>query len=50
MTEMRPDSDSDQAGAESEYGNDTGFAADAVRPDEDGAPASDEEDPGTGAD
>ena len=28
---MRPDPDSDQAGAESEYGDDTGFAAEATR-------------------
>jgi hypothetical protein len=28
---MRPDADSDSAGAESEYGNDTGFAAEATR-------------------
>jgi hypothetical protein len=28
---MRPDPDSDQAGAESEYGDDTGFAAQATR-------------------
>lgn len=53
MTEMRPDVDSDQAGAESEYGNDTGFAAEAVRPDDpevEPTAASDQEDPGTGAD
>jgi hypothetical protein len=53
MTEMRPDVDSDQAGAESEYGNDTGFAAEATRsadPEVDTTPASDQEDPGTGAD
>lgn len=31
MTEMRPDADSDEAGAQSEYGNDTGFAAEATR-------------------
>jgi hypothetical protein len=31
VTEMRPDPDSDQAGAESEYGDDTGFAAEATR-------------------
>lgn len=31
MTEMRPDADSDEAGRESEYGNDTGFAAEATR-------------------
>lgn len=28
---MRPDPNSDQAGAESEYGDDTGFAAEATR-------------------
>ena len=31
MTEMRPDADSDEAGQASEYGNDTGFAAEATR-------------------
>ncbi len=31
MTEMRPDPDSDLAGGESEYGDDTGFAAEATR-------------------
>lgn len=31
MTAMRPDPDSDQAGAGSEYGDDTGFAAEATR-------------------
>ncbi len=31
MTEMRPDTDSDEAGQASEYGNDTGFAAEATR-------------------
>lgn len=31
MTEMRPDADSNEAGAQSEYGNDTGFAAEATR-------------------
>ena len=31
MTEMRPDPDSDLAGEESEYGDDTGFAAEATR-------------------
>jgi hypothetical protein len=60
---MRPDPDSDRAGAESEYGDDTGFAAEATRttpeantPDdsagltaEDDEPAE-TEDPGTGAD
>jgi hypothetical protein len=30
---MRPDPNSDEAGAESEYGNDTGFAAEATRVD-----------------
>ncbi len=31
MTGMRPDPDSDLAGEESEYGDDTGFAAQATR-------------------
>jgi hypothetical protein len=31
MTGMRPDPDSDLAGEESEYGDDTGFAAEATR-------------------
>ena len=31
MTEMRPDPDSDLAGSVSEYGDDTGFAAEATR-------------------
>ena len=31
MTEIRPDPGSDEAGARSEYGNDTGFAAEATR-------------------
>ena len=31
MTEMRPDPDSDLAGKQSEYGDDTGFAAEATR-------------------
>lgn len=31
MTELRPDADSDEAGRISEYGNDTGFAAEATR-------------------
>jgi hypothetical protein len=31
VTEMRPDPDSDLAGEESEYGDDTGFAAEATR-------------------
>ena len=31
MTEMRPDPDSDLAGSISEYGDDTGFAAEATR-------------------
>jgi hypothetical protein len=31
VTEMRPDPDSDLAGAESEYGDDSGFAAEATR-------------------
>ncbi len=40
MTEMRPDPDSDLAGEESEYGDDTGFAAEATRaPDADRDPA-----------
>jgi hypothetical protein len=30
VTEMRPDPDSDLAGEESEYGDDTGFAAEAT--------------------
>jgi hypothetical protein len=30
VTEMRPDPDSDRAGEESEYGDDTGFAAEAT--------------------
>ena len=33
MTEMRPDTGSNEAGFESEYGNDTGFAAEATRSD-----------------
>jgi hypothetical protein len=38
---MRPDPDSDLAGAESEYGDDTGFAAEATRTsDPDSGPAS----------
>ena len=45
MTEMRPDPDSDLAGEESEYGDDTGFAAEATRT----AAAGDADDPnGTG--
>jgi hypothetical protein len=43
---MRPDPDSDLAGAESEYGDDTGFAAQATRtsdPDS-GSAASDPDD------
>ena len=40
MTGMRPDPDSDLAGEQSEYGDDTGFAADATRePDADRDPA-----------
>ena len=31
MTGMRPDPDSDLAGEASEYGDDTGFAAEATR-------------------
>jgi hypothetical protein len=31
VTGMRPDPDSDLAGEESEYGDDTGFAAEATR-------------------
>jgi hypothetical protein len=31
VTEMRPDPDSELAGEESEYGDDTGFAAQATR-------------------
>ena len=60
MTEMRPDPDSDLAGEESEYGDDTGFAAEATQagggrdrdPDLDdsaGLTAEDEH-PGDGAD
>jgi hypothetical protein len=59
VTEMRPDPHSDEAGAESEYGDDTGFAAEATRVDQ--APGTDadtggltteddEEGPGAGAD
>jgi hypothetical protein len=37
VSEMRPDPDSDLAGEQSEYGDDTGFAAEATRePSEDG--------------
>lgn len=55
MTEMRPDPDSDLAGEESEYGDDTGFAAEASRvPDgdaDDSAGLTAEDDhPGDGAD
>jgi hypothetical protein len=64
VTSMRPDPDSDQAGAESEYGDDTGFAAEATRtsspdsqpvesnaPDETaGLTTEDDEEPGNGAD
>ena len=42
MTEMRPDPDSDMAGEESEYGDDTGFAAEATRTDRAGNPADSE--------
>ena len=58
MTGMRPDPDSDLAGEESEYGDDTGFAAEATRvaPDRDrdlddsaGLTAEDDH-PGDGAD
>ena len=61
MTEMRPDVNS-EAGTTSEYGNDTGFAAEATRsdsPEVDSAPGGDGEDglettmadgPGDGAD
>ena len=48
MTEMRPDPDSDLAGEESEYGDDTGFAAEATRvpgADHD-RPDADRDDPG----
>ena len=41
MTEMRPDPDSDLAGEESEYGDDTGFAAEATRVAEGGSPEVD---------
>ena len=65
MTAMRPDPNSDEAGLESEYGDDTGFAAEATRtsdpnsgPVEGTAPddsagltaEDDAEDPGNGAD
>ncbi len=41
---MRPDPHSDQAGAESEYGDDTGFAAEATRTsDPDSGPVEPEE-------
>jgi hypothetical protein len=51
MTEMRPDAGSDEAGQASEYGNDTGFAAEATRttsPEVDSSPAEPDgsEDPG----
>ena len=42
MTEMRPDPDSDLAGEESEYGDDTGFAAEATRTADTGGPDRDE--------
>ncbi len=41
MTGMRPDPDSDLAGEQSEYGDDTGFAAEATRT----ATAGDADDP-----
>jgi hypothetical protein len=54
---MRPDPDSDLAGEESEYGDDTGFAAEATRdPDADRDPAdsagltAEDDDLGAGAD
>lgn len=55
MTEMRPDPDSDEAGTTSEYGNDTGFAAEATQvpaeePDGDTEDATSAEGPGNGAD
>jgi hypothetical protein len=53
VTEMRPDVHSDEAGAESEYGNDTGFAAEATRVPDAPDPEVDsaqEEEPGNGAD
>jgi hypothetical protein len=42
VTEMRPDPDSDLAGEESEYGDDTGFAAEATRTADTGGPDRDE--------
>ena len=57
MTEMRPDPDSDLAGEESEYGDDTGFAAEATQdPDAGRDPAdsagltAEDDDLGKGAD
>jgi hypothetical protein len=64
VTEMRPDPDSDLAGEQSEYGDDTGFAAeatrvpgtdpdtgrDADRDDTAGLTAEDDHHPGDGAD
>jgi hypothetical protein len=43
VTEMRPDPDSDLAGEESEYGDDTGFAAEATRTTEAGGSEPDPE-------
>jgi hypothetical protein len=63
VSEMRPDPDSDLAGEQSEYGDDTGFAAEATREpsgdgpgldssglDSSGLTAEDDEEPGNGAD
>ena len=55
MTEMRPDPDSDLAGEESEYGDDTGFAAEATRvaevdPDDSAGLTAEDDHPGDGAD
>ena len=41
MTRMRPDPGSDRAGAGSEYGDDTGFAAEATRTTPEVEPAQD---------
>ena len=58
MTEMRPDPNSDLAGEESEYGDDTGFAAEATRvpgdrdpdPDDSAGLTAEDDHPGDGAD
>jgi hypothetical protein len=58
---MRPDPDSDLAGEESEYGDDTGFAAEATHATEGGDPevttaadtgglTAEDDEPGNGAD